>query len=102
MRIELLSLLTASLLAMSAGSARADLKLFACEPEWGALAQEIGGSKVDIYVATTGRQDPHQIQARPSLIARARISDLVICTGAELEIGWIPMVQRQSGNARIQ
>jgi len=26
----------------------------------------------------------------------------VVCTGAELEIGWMPLVQRQSGNARIQ
>ena len=46
------------------------------------------------------RQDPHQIQARPSLIARLRTADLVVCTGAELEIGWMPMLLRQAANGR--
>jgi zinc/manganese transport system substrate-binding protein len=78
------------------------LNVFACEPEWGALSQEIGGDKVSIYTATTGAQDPHQIQARPSLIAQARKADVLVCTGAELEIGWIPMLQRQSANGKIQ
>ncbi|MGH8666192.1 MAG: metal ABC transporter substrate-binding protein [Burkholderiales bacterium] len=82
--------------------ATAGLKVFACEPEWGALVRELGGDKVDVYVATNARQDPHRIEARPSLIARARSADLVVCTGAELEIGWLPLVLSQSGNARIQ
>ena len=80
----------------------AALNIFACEPEWGALAKELAGDKASIYVATTALQDPHRIEARPSLIARARIADLVVCTGAELEIGWLPLVQTQSGNAKIQ
>src|SRR5207248_1639288 len=78
------------------------LEVFACEPEWGALATELGGDRVSVFVATTARQDPHQIQARPSLIARLRSADLVICTGAELEIGWLPALFRQAANARIQ
>ena len=82
--------------------ALAALNIFACEPEWGALAKELGGDKASIYVATTALQDPHRIEARPSLIARARTADLVVCTGAELEIGWMPLVQTQSGNSRIQ
>jgi zinc/manganese transport system substrate-binding protein len=80
----------------------AALNIFACEPEWGALAKELAGEKASIYVATTALQDPHHIEARPSLIARARNADLVVCTGADLEIGWMPLVQTQSGNARIQ
>ena len=83
-------------------SASAKLAIFACEPEWGALAQELGGDQVEIYTATTALQDPHQIQARPSLIAHARKADLMICSGAELETGWLPQVQRQSGNSKIQ
>ncbi|WP_417469115.1 metal ABC transporter substrate-binding protein [Maricaulis sp.] len=79
----------------------ADLRVFACEPEWGALSEEIGGDHVDIYTATTGGQDPHQIQARPSLIARARRADILICTGATLEIGWLPQVVRQAANRDI-
>lgn len=82
--------------------ARADLSVFACEPEWGALAKEIGGDKVSIYVATTGAQDPHQIQARPSLIAKARSADIAVCTGAELEIAWMPMIVQQSANPKLQ
>lgn len=82
--------------------ARADLSVFACEPEWGALSKEIGGDKVSVYTATTGTQDPHQIQARPSLIAKARAADIAVCTGAELEIGWMPMIAQQSANAKLQ
>ena len=89
----------ALLLAMPAQAA---LKVFACEPEWGALAQELGGNLVEVTVATTALQDPHQIQAKPSLIARTRNADLVACTGAELEIGWLPVLLQQSGNARVQ
>lgn len=82
--------------------AHAALRVFACEPEWGALAQELGGNLVDVSVATSALQDPHQIQAKPSLIARARNADLVVCTGSELEIGWLPVLLQQSGNARVQ
>jgi zinc/manganese transport system substrate-binding protein len=78
------------------------LAVFACTPEWGALVQELGGARVEVYVATTARQDPHRIEARPSLIARARRADLVVCNGAELESGWLPLVLAQSGNARVQ
>jgi zinc/manganese transport system substrate-binding protein len=78
------------------------LNIFACEPEWGALAQELGGDRVSIYVATNAFQDPHQIQAKPSLLAKARRANLVVCTGLELEIGWLPVVLRQSGNDAVQ
>lgn len=82
--------------------AHAALNVFACEPEWGALAQELGGDKVSVYNATTALQDPHRIEARPSLIARTRSADLVICSGSELEAGWLPLLLAQSGNNRIQ
>ena len=82
--------------------ALAALNIFACTPEWGALAKELGGEKANIYVATNALQDPHRVEARPSLIARARSADLVVCTGAQLEIGWLPLVLTQAGNAKIQ
>lgn len=84
------------------GLAHAALNVFACEPEWGALATELGGDAVRVYTATTAFQDPHRIEARPSLIAQMRRADLAVCTGAELEIGWLPILLRQSGNAAIQ
>lgn len=94
--------LLAALLAVAAPPASAALKAVACEPEWGALLQELGGDKVQAYVATTALQDPHRIQAKPSLIAAVRSADLVACTGAELEVGWLPILLRQSGNPAIQ
>ena len=94
-------LLLLLLLACSV-QAHADLKVFATVPEWGALAKEIGGKHVDVFTATGGMQDPHHVEARPSLIAHARDADLVVATGAELEIGWLPVIQRDSANPRIQ
>jgi zinc/manganese transport system substrate-binding protein len=95
----------AALLALAAVlpvAAHAGLKVFACEPEWGALAKEIGGAHVTVYTATTAMQDPHHIEARPSLIARARNANLLVCTGADLEIGWLPVILAESGNPAIQ
>ncbi len=78
------------------------LNVFSCEPEWAALVEELAGDNVEITQATTAFQDPHMLQARPSLIAGARNADILICTGADLEIGWLPLLLRRSGNADIQ
>jgi len=82
--------------------ALAAFNVFACEPEWGALAMELGGDKLSVFTAITALQDAHRIEARPSLIARARNADLLVCTGSELEIGWVPLLLTQAGNGRIQ
>jgi zinc/manganese transport system substrate-binding protein len=92
----------AAVLAVAASSAsHAALNVLACEPEWAALATEIGGDKVKASSATTALQDPHRIEARPSLIARTRNADLLVCTGLELEVGWLPILLQQSGNSKI-
>jgi zinc/manganese transport system substrate-binding protein len=78
------------------------LNVFACEPEWASLARELGGDKVSVFSATTAQQDPHRVEARPSLIARFRNADVLICSGSELEVGWLPLLFTQSGNDRIQ
>lgn len=82
--------------------AHAALNIFACEPEWAALAKEIGGDDVRVYAATTALQDPHRIEARPSLIAQMRRANLVVCTGAELEAGWLPVLLQNANNAAVQ
>ena len=102
MQRPFLSAVAALLLALGMPSAHAAIKVLACEPEWGALVSELAGDKASVYVATTGLQDPHHIQARPSLVAAARGTELLVCTGAELEIGWLPLLIRQSGNNAIQ
>lgn len=91
-----------TILILMAQQAEARLNILACEPEWAALAQELGGDLVKISSATTAYQDPHYIQARPSLQAKARKADLLVCTGSELEQGWLPILQRSSGNPKIQ
>jgi zinc/manganese transport system substrate-binding protein len=78
------------------------LDIFTCEPEWGALARELAGDSADITMATTAFQDPHRIEAKPSLIAAIRSADLLACTGAELEVGWLPLLLRRSGNQAIR
>jgi zinc/manganese transport system substrate-binding protein len=89
-------------LLLAASTAHAALNVLACEPEWAALVTELAGDRARVSSATKALQDPHHIQARPSLIARARNADLLVCTGAELEIGWLPLLQRESGNPAIQ
>jgi zinc/manganese transport system substrate-binding protein len=97
-------ILNALLLAggcLAATGVQAKLNIFACEPEWGALAKELAGDKAEIDIATTALQNIHQIEPKPSLIAKLRRADLLLCTGAELESGWLPQLTRQSGNAKI-
>ncbi|MBS0354972.1 MAG: zinc ABC transporter substrate-binding protein [Proteobacteria bacterium] len=90
------------LMAFAAMPASAALNVFATVPEWAALAREVGGDKLNVFSATNALQDPHRIEAKPSLIARARSAQLVIATGADLEVGWLPVVLREAGNAAIQ
>jgi len=94
-------LLSVGLLAALTALPSFALNVLTCEPEWAALVSEIGGDKVKVSSATTALQDPHQIQARPSLISRTRNADLLVCTGLELEVGWLPIMLQQSGNGRI-
>lgn len=90
-------------LALVASTAQAKpLNVFACEPEWAALVQELAGERAKVRSATTALQDAHHVQARPSLIAKARRADALVCTGSELEIGWLPVLLRKSGNKNIQ
>lgn len=95
-------ILYALALLLLTGNVHAALNVFACEPEWAALTQQLAGDRASIYTATGAAQDPHRVEARPSLIARARRADLVICTGAELETAWLPVVLHKSGNGEIQ
>lgn len=95
LRAALLSLLLFS------SPVQATLTVFACEPEWADLVHRLlPDARID--VATHARQDPHHIEARPSLIAALRRADLAVCTGASLESGWLPMLQQRAANPRVQ
>jgi len=98
----LLGMLLGAASIAPAAPARADLRIFSCEPQWAALAREIGGDRVHVDSATTPNQDVHYIEARPSLISKARRADLLVFSGADLEIGWLPLLLRQASNRKIQ
>lgn len=102
MKFYIFRWLVAALLGAVAAPALAALNVFACEPEWGALTRELAGDKARVYEATTAFQDVHRVQARPSLIAAMRRADLAVCTGAELEVGWLPVLLAESGNPRVR
>jgi zinc/manganese transport system substrate-binding protein len=87
---------------MLASPVHAAVKVLATTADWAALTVELGGDKVDVYRATTALQDVHSVEARPSLVARARTADLLVANGAELEAGWLPVLLQESGNRRIQ
>ncbi len=95
-RISILFLIV--FLPLNAG---AELRVFTCEPEWLALAEEIGQGRVKATSATHALQDPHYVEARPSLISRVRKADLVVCSGAQLEIGWLPMLLSKANNPGV-
>ena len=99
---RMIAVALAVLSCVMAQPALAVLNVLACEPEWAALVQELAGDKAAVSSATTALQDAHHIEARPSLIARARNADLLVCSGSDLEVGWLPLLLTQSGNGRIQ
>ncbi len=98
---QFIQVIALSIFLMASQAANAALNIFACEPEWGALAQELGGDKVTVFSATNALQDVHHIEAKPSLVAHLRKADLLVCTGSELEIGWLPVLLRQAGNEKV-
>ena len=89
--------IAALLLAAIALPANAALKVLATTPEWGALTTELGGDKVNVYTATSAFQDVHRIDAKPSLVARARSADLVVATGADPFVPPIPGLRELDG-----
>src|SRR5437763_8210830 len=78
------------------------LNVMTATTDLAALAQEIGGDKVDVESIARGYQDPHFVEAKPSFLLKLRRADLLIVVGLELEIGWLPPLITQSSNPRIQ
>ncbi len=96
-----LSIFLCTTLLRSPSRAEEPVRVFACEPEWAALVSEVGGEKVRVYSATTARQNPHYVRAKPSMLAKIRKAELLVCSGASLEVGWLPILLRR-GSADIQ
>jgi zinc/manganese transport system substrate-binding protein len=97
-----LKYLSLALLLPFSAPAFADLNVFSCEPHWTALLAEVGGDHVKVTTASGAFNDPHFIQARPSLISAVRKADLVVCNGADLEVGWLPVLMQQGARDTVQ
>jgi ABC-type Zn uptake system ZnuABC Zn-binding protein ZnuA len=91
----LLTLLSTTFLA------QAKLNVVATLPDYGAIAEEIGGDKVKVTSLAKGTEDPHFVDARPSFIRVLNQADVLIEGGAELEIGWLPPLVNSARNAKI-
>ena len=95
------AIVAASLLSPSRAAAR-KLNVIAATTDLAALAQEVGGDKINVESMAKGYQDPHFVEAKPSFLLKLRQADLLVVVGLQLEIGWLPALITQSGNSRIQ
>src|SRR6202048_4600894 len=95
-------LLILSITVACAFTAHAKLNVVATLPDFGSLAREIGGDKIDIVVLAKATEDPHFVDARPSCVGSLRNADVLIDGGAELEIGWLPPLLQNARNPKIE
>ncbi len=98
------SLVTIAFVVLSPGRAHAasKLKVVTATTDLAALAEEVGGDRIEVESIARGYQDPHYVEAKPSFLLKLRRADLLIVVGLQLEIGWLPPLITQSGNPRIQ
>jgi len=82
--------------------ALAKVNIVATLPWIGSLASDLGKDKVTVKVLVKPSQDPHQIEAKPSMILAARNADILIYNGLDLEIGYLPLLIESSRNPKIQ
>jgi zinc/manganese transport system substrate-binding protein len=66
------------------------------------LSQRVGGEKVTVQSLSHGYQDPHYVEAKPSLTVALHRADVLVRVGLDLEIGWLPILVTESRNANIQ
>ncbi len=78
------------------------LRIVTATTDLAALAQEVGGDRIEVESIARGYQDPHFVEAKPSFLLKLRKADLLLVVGLQLEIGWLPPLITQSGNPRIQ
>src|SRR5207253_3409623 len=83
-------------------SAHGKLNVVATLPDFGSLAREIGGDKVNVTVLAKPTEDPHFVDARPSFVVSLRNADVLIDGGAELEVGWLPPLLQNARNPKIE
>jgi len=82
--------------------ASADIDVITTTEDLASLVREVGGAHVKVESLARGYQDPHYVEAKPSFILKLHKADLLVAVGRDLELGWLPSLQRQSRNAKVQ
>src|SRR4051812_48955217 len=100
--VKWITALALSLLAAAPAWAQGKLNVVTTTEDLAAIAREVGGDRVTVEAIARGYQDPHFVEAKPSFILKLQRADVLIVVGRELEIGWLPPLQQQSRNGRIQ
>src|SRR3954468_13311448 len=101
-KLRLLAALFACTVIFSGLAQAKKLNVITATTDLAALAQEVGGDKIDVESIAKGYQDPHFVEAKPSFLLKLRRADLLVVVGLDLEIGWLPPLITQSGNPHIQ
>jgi len=83
-------------------SAQGKLNVITTVEDLAAIAREVGGDRITVESIARGYQDPHFVEAKPSFILKLQKADVLIVVGRELEIGWLPPLQTQSRNSKVQ
>ena len=98
------TIMAALIIAGTAISATASGKLnvVSVYPDYGWLASQVGGDHVTVSVLAKGTQDPHFVDAKPSFLVALHKADLLLVNGLQLEVGFLPPLLQQCGNAKIQ
>jgi zinc/manganese transport system substrate-binding protein len=99
----LLALVAFPLAVLTSGAANADpLRVVTSIETFADLARSVGGKNVQVESLARGYQDPHFVEAKPSLLIPLSKADLLVYAGLDLEIGWLPPLVQGSRNSRIQ
>ncbi len=101
MKTSRLLLLVLGVLGVAA-PASAKLNVVTTLPDFAAIAQELGGERVNAEALLRGTQDPHFADAKPALIVKVNRADMLVNIGLGLEAGWLPVLMTQARNANIQ
>jgi zinc/manganese transport system substrate-binding protein len=99
---SVMALLVVAMMLVPSTAEAKKLKVITTLTDLASLAQEVGGDKIDVEALAKGYQDPHFVEPKPSFLLKLRHADLLISVGLDLEIGWLPPLITQSGNANIQ
>ncbi|HZP02578.1 MAG TPA: metal ABC transporter substrate-binding protein [Terriglobia bacterium] len=100
--LKSLAVVAIALASAAASKAASKLNVVTATTDLAALAQEVGGDRIEVESIARGYQDPHFVEAKPSFLLKLRKADLLIVVGLQLEIGWLPPLIAQCGNPRVQ